>query len=277
MGLAKGVTHDIRLRDPRPFRERSRRIAPGDIEDVRRHIQELLAAGIIKESRSPYASPIVVVRKKNGKVRMCIDYHLLNSRTIPDQYTMPPVDDLLDCLTGSKLFSVLDLRSGYYQVEISEEHKEKTAFLCPLGFFFFNLRECLKVSRVLLALKWADVNKFHDYLYGAQFTVRMDNNPLTYVLTTARLNAVGHRWLADLSTYNFSVQYKPGQENTDADLLSRHQRETEDGWVDIPPSGVKALCCMVNVSGMTSTPVDVLTNWVFPLKPFQMHMPTSLK
>uniref|UniRef100_A0A665VGA2 Gypsy retrotransposon integrase-like protein 1 n=1 Tax=Echeneis naucrates TaxID=173247 RepID=A0A665VGA2_ECHNA len=99
-----------------------------------------------------------------------------------------------------------------------------------------------------LALKWAIVNKFHDYLYGAQFTVRTDNNPLTYVLTTARLNAVGYRWLADLSTYNFSVQYKPGRENIDADLLSRHQRETEDGWVDIPPSGVKALCRLVNVS-----------------------------
>ena len=112
-----------------------------------------------------------------------------------------------------------------------------------------------------LALKWAVVNKFHDYLYGAQFTVRTDNNPLTYALTTARLNAVGHRWLIDLSTYNFSVQYKPGWENTDADLLSRHQRETEDGWVDIPPSGVKALCCLGNVSGTdkhTSRCVDQL-------------------
>ncbi|XP_029350188.1 uncharacterized protein LOC115036194 [Echeneis naucrates] len=137
VGLAKGVTHSIRLRDPRPFRERSRRIAPGDIEDVRCHLQELLAAGIIQESRSPYASPIVIVRKKNGKVRMCIDYRLLNSRTIPDQYTMPRIDDVLDCLTGSKWFSVLDLRSGYYQVEMAEEDKEKTAFLCPLGFFQF--------------------------------------------------------------------------------------------------------------------------------------------
>ena len=136
-GLAKGVTHHIRLRDARPFRERSRRIAPADIEDVRRHLQELLAAGIIKESQSPYASPIVIVRKKSGKVRMCIDYRLLNSRTVPDQYTMPCIDDVLDCLTGSKWFSVLDLRSGYYQVEMSEADKEKTAFICPLGFFQF--------------------------------------------------------------------------------------------------------------------------------------------
>lgn len=377
---------------------------------------------------------------------------------------MPRIDDVLDCLTGSKWFSVLDLRSGYYQVEMSEEHKEKTAFLCPLGFFQFermpqgitgapatfqrlmekavgdmnllqvlvylddlivfgktleeheqrllkvldrleefglklSIDKCLlcqpqvkflghivsasgvatdseKVSAVthwkksadlkslqsflgfcgyyrrfiqnysaivcplteltkgypptqqkkkdvskknnyfkvsepfgsrwtpacddafhliiekltnapvlafadptrpyvllvdaslnglgavlnqeypeglrpvafasrklspsernypihqleFLALKWAVVNKFHDYLYGAQFTVRTDNNPLTYVLTMARLNAVGHRWLADLSTYNFSVQYKPGRENTDADLLFKTS-EGDRGWM----------------------------------------------
>ncbi|KAI3370531.1 hypothetical protein L3Q82_025288 [Scortum barcoo] len=137
VGLAKGVEHTIRMSDPRPFRERSRRLAPADLEDVRKHLQELLSAGIIKESRSPYASPIVIVRKKNGAVRMCIDYRLLNSRTIPDQYTTPCIDDVLDSMTGSKWFSVLDLRSGYYQIAMAEEDKEKTAFICPLGFFQF--------------------------------------------------------------------------------------------------------------------------------------------
>ncbi len=136
-GLAKGVTHHIRLRDSWPFRERPHRTAPADTKDVRRHLQELLVVGIIKESRRPYASPIVIVQKRNGKVRMCTDYRLLNSRTIPDQYTMPCIDDALDCLTGSKWFSVLDLRSGYYQVEISEEDKEKIAFTGPFGFFEF--------------------------------------------------------------------------------------------------------------------------------------------
>ncbi len=105
VGLAKDVTHQIRLSDTRPFRERSRRIAPADIDDVRRHLKDLLAAGIIQESRSPYASPIVIARKKNGAVRMCIDYRTLNSRTIPDQYVTPRIDDALDCLTGSRWFS----------------------------------------------------------------------------------------------------------------------------------------------------------------------------
>lgn len=477
VGLTRGVEHRIRLSDTRPFRERSRRIAPADIDDVRRHLQELLAAGIIKEARSPYASPIVVARKKNGKIRMCIDYRTLNARTVPDQYTVPRIDDALDCLTGSCWFSVLDLRSGYYQIPMLEEDKEKTAFICPLGFYQFermpqgitgapatfqrlmesvvgdmNLLQCLvylddiivfsrtleeheeRLLKVLdrleefglkvsidkcqfcqtevkyvghivsaagvsadpdkikavaqwkaptslkalqsflgfcgyyrrfianyssivcpltdltrgyaptqkgrpaksnqatpylsraepfgdrwtpdcdeafkkikdcltnapvlafadptkpyilhvdasfdglgavlnqeypeglrpvafasrklsasernypvhqlefLALKWAVIDKFHDYLYGAHFTVRTDNNPLTYVLSSAKLNACGHRWLAALSTYTFGIQYRPGRENVDADLLSRNATG-EDGWIS--PSGVKAVCKQV--------------------------------
>ena len=121
VGLSKGVEHHIRLHDPRPFRERSRR----------------LAAGIITESCSPYPTPIVVVRKKNGTIRICIDYRTLNNRTTPDQYTMPRIDDALDSLSGTLWFSLLDLRSGYYQIEMAEEDKEKTAFICPLGFYQF--------------------------------------------------------------------------------------------------------------------------------------------
>lgn len=84
------------------------------------------------------------------------------------------------------------------------------------------------------------VDKFHDYLYGSKFTVRTNNNPITYVLTTAKLNATGHRWLAALSTYDFGNQYRPGRENVDEDLLTRNPSDGNEGW--IPPSGVKALC-----------------------------------
>ncbi|KAJ8340547.1 hypothetical protein SKAU_G00351800 [Synaphobranchus kaupii] len=495
VGLAKNVEHHIRLSDARPFQERSRRLAPADIDDVRRHLQGLLATGILKESRSPYASPIVVARKRNGSVRMCIDYRTLNNRTIPDQYTMPRLDDALDCLSGSKWFSVLDLRSGYYQIAMADEDKDKTAFICPLGFyqyermpqgitgapatfqrlmeravsdmhllqvlvylddiivfgktleeheecllkvldrleevglkvsidkcqfcqpqvkyvghivsefgiatdpekvevvthwkrptdlkslrsflgfcgyyrrfianysaivrplteltkgyppvqrartavtgktkFYFKESEpfgerwdptctaafqkiinCLTNAPVLafadptqpyvlhvdasmdglgavlnqeypeglrpvafasrklsaseqrypihqlefLALKWAVVDKFHDYLYGARFTVRTDNNPLTYVLTTAKLNATGHRWLAALATYDFSVQYRPGKHNIDADLLSRnpHCKKTEGEWMDIPQPGIKALCKQVSISESSEVPTRLV-------------------
>lgn len=72
-----------------------------------------------------------------------------------------------------------------------------------------------------LALKWAVCEKFHDYLYGCEFTVLTDNNPLTYVLTSAKLDAAGHRWLATLSTYRFNIKYRAGHANRDADGLSR--------------------------------------------------------
>lgn len=481
VGCSKSTQHHIRLTEDKPFRERSRRLAPADIEDVRQHLRKLKEAGIIADSRSPYASPIVVVRKKNGQIRMCVDYRTLNRRTIPDQYTVPRIEDALACLNGSQWFSVLDLRSGYYQIPLSEDDQEKTAFICPVGFYQFQrmpqgicgapatfqrvmektvgdmnllevlvylddliifgrtleeheerllkvldrlqgeglklsldkctfcqtsvsyvghivsqdgvstdpskieavkswprpqnvtelrsflgfcgyyrrfvkdyskisyplnqlLQGCLPnkslkkikagdnpdrvvykasdpfgsrwtdaceaafnelkvrltqapvlvfansqlpyvlhvdacceglggvlyqdqgqglrpvafVSRSLtpsernypvhklefLALKWAVVDKLHDYLYGAKFEVQTDNNPLTYVLTTAKLDAAGHRWLAALSAYDFSLKYRPGRQNIDADALSRrpHREVNDQEWTNISSSGVRSLC-----------------------------------
>ncbi len=76
-----------------------------------------------------------------------------------------------------------------------------------------------------LALKWSVTEKFHDYLYGSNFTVITDSNPLTYILTSAKLDATSHRWLAALSTYSFTLQYRTGKQNTDADALSRRPHE----------------------------------------------------
>lgn len=456
-GHTKAVQHRIRLHDETPFKERPRPIHPNDREAVKQHLKELLDAGIIRESESPFASPIVLVRKKNGSIRLCIDYRKLNSRTIRDAYALPNIEETFTALSGAKWFSVMDLKSGYYQVEMAEEDKPKTAFVCPLGFFEFNrmpqgvtnapstfqrlMEKCVgdlhlnevlvflddlivfsdtleehevrlmkvlnrlkdyglklspdkchffqtsvrylghivdaqgvhtdpeKVSalkdwprpsnrkelkcflgfagyyrrfvegfskiakplnnltagyyppkkrgkvykrdhpksslnpgmlfgeewslecetafrtliqkltsapilafadpqkpyvlhtdacheglgaalyqeqegklRVIayasrglsksegnypthklefLALKWAVCEKFNDYLYGTSFTVLTDNNPLTYVLTSAKLDAAGHRWLAALSAYQFTIKYRAGHTNGDADGLSR--------------------------------------------------------
>ena len=70
-------------------------------------------------------------------------------------------------------------------------------------------------------MKWAITDKFHDYLYGNNFTVKTDNNPLTYVLTSAKLDATGHRWVAELANYTFNIEYRSGKANQDADALSR--------------------------------------------------------
>ena len=106
------------------------------IDEVRNHIQQLLTSGVIRRSKSPWASNVVLVRKKDGQLRMCIDYRQLNQRTVKDAYALPRIDDILDSLHGNRYFTVLDMKSGYHQIEIEEKHKERTAFTVgPLGFF----------------------------------------------------------------------------------------------------------------------------------------------
>ena len=464
LGCTNLVEHEINLNDPTPFKDPYRRIPPAMFEEVRQHLKEMLDAGAIRESQSPYSSNVVLVRKKDNSLRFCIDFRKLNSRTIPDAYSLPRIEETIDSLSGSKYFSKLDLRSGYWQVEIKEADKFKTAFSAgPLGFYECNrmafgltnapatfqrlmercmgeyhLRECLiylddiiifsktfdehitrlenvfkqlekhglklkaskceffkkevqylghivsdkgiqtdpdkiaalkdwpaptnikelrsflgfagnyrrfvcnysKVVKPLnallvghptnkkakktkeatlwtwgveqqkafdtiiekltsppvlaytdytkpfvlnidasgdglgavlyqehdgiehviayasrglrasecnypahklefLALKWAVCDKFHDYLYGSKFTVRTDNNPLTYVLTTAKLDATGHRWLAALSSYDFSLIYRSGRKNLDADALSRLPANNKETLFN---DVIKAIC-----------------------------------
>ena len=95
-----------------------------------------------------------------------------------------------------------------------------------------------------LCLKWAVNEKFHDYLYGNQFSVYTDSNPLTYVLSSAKLDATGHRWVASLGNYNFKLMYRSGKANGDADCLLR--RPLED--VEFFPDVVKSICQAYTVS-----------------------------
>ena len=469
------IKHQIKLKDDETFKERHRRIPPHLYEEVREHIRDMLDANVIRPSTSPYASPIVLVRKKDGKLRFCVDYRKLNSKTVKDAHALPTIDETLDCLVGAKYFSSLDLKSGYWQVEVEENDKPKTAFTAgPLGFFEWNsmafglvnapatfqrvmqaamgdlhLNQCLlylddiiifsksfnehierlkavfqrlreaklklkpskcsflqkqvkylghivsaegiqtdpskievlknwpvpsnvkevrqflgfagfyrrfvkdfsNIARPLhnllrcdspgpnrrykkkstqnqsfkwtpehqssfehliqslstapvlsyadfskpfivhtdassqglgailyqchdkkehpiafasrslndaekkypahklefLALKWAVCEKFRDYLYGATFEVRTDNNPLTYVMTTARLDAVGQRWQSQLASYDFTIKYRSGRKNIDADCLSRlpqqqNNEKDEEGYFTLPSDIVHGLC-----------------------------------
>ena len=477
IGHTPTIKHRIDLLDETPLKQRHRRIPPAMYEEVRSHLQQLKEGGIIQESSSPWSSPVVLVRKKNGKLRFCVDYRQLNQRTIKDSYALPRIDELMDHFGGCKYFSTLDMRSGFYQVEVEEQHKERTAFTVgPLGFWEFvrmpfglsnspatfqrlveqsmgelHMRECFafiddiivpgkdfeeelqrlrhvfeklrqhklklnaekcqffstrvkfcghiiseegigtdpdKISKIadwpapqsvqqlreflgfcnyyrrfvkdfsktakplnellggtprrktrkkdqvtvewrweeaqqaafdtlkehltsppvlgyarydqpfrlytdasgkglgavlsqqqdgqerviayasrglsaaeqnypahkleFLALKWAVTEKFMDYLYGVphQFTVYTDNNPLTYVLTTAKLDATGHRWLAALAAFNFNILYRPGKTNVNADVLSRMDQED---YKVIDRDSISAICC-----GMHRKPASLI-------------------
>lgn len=99
------------------------------------HLQELLQKGIIEPSSSEWASPPVLVRKKDGKLRYCIDYRKLNNVTIKDAFPIPKTESCLDTLRGSVYMSTLDMASGYYQVKLDEKDKHKTAFVTKYGLF----------------------------------------------------------------------------------------------------------------------------------------------
>ena len=352
MGHTRVVKHEIKLSNPVPFKDRYRRIPPHQYEEVRKHLNEMVRVGAIRRSQSPWASVVVLVRKKDGSLRFCIDLRKLTERTIKDAYSLPRIEDSLNTLNGAILFSSTDLKSGYWQVELSEESIPYTAFTVgPLGFFecvrmpfgltnapatfqrlmetclgdmhlnwciiylddvivfskdipshlerlrgvFTKLREAglkLKLdghefilqtdasekglgrvlsqvgedgkerviayaSRTLknsernysahklefLALKWCVSERFHEYLYGRHFKVYTDNNPLTYILTSAKLDATGHRWVAALALYDFKLFYKAGKLNQAADALSRIEwgRGPEQDYEVMEEAVVKAI------------------------------------
>lgn len=128
----------IKLNDDEPVVYRPYRLAVKEKEVVREMVEELLQNDIVRPSTSAYASPIVLVRKKTGEFRLCIDYRALNKRTVKETYPMPLIDDQLDILAGHLYYTTLDLASGYYQIPIEEADKHKTAFVTPDWHFEFN-------------------------------------------------------------------------------------------------------------------------------------------
>lgn len=138
LGCTDLISHEIPLEDDTPVRQRHRRVPPTEYEVVKSHINQLLEARVIRESCSPYASPIVLVKKKDGGLRMCVDYRQLNAKTRKDAFPLPRIEETLDSLAGACWFSTLDLASGYNQVPVMERDRPKTAFCTPFGLFEWN-------------------------------------------------------------------------------------------------------------------------------------------
>ena len=135
IGYTTTMKHKIKLSDDIPIAQPYRRIPPNQYQEVKEHIQDLLNKKIIKESVSPYAAPIVVVRKKDQSIRLCVDYRKLNNRTVRDAFPLPRIDESLDALNGAKYFTTLDMASGFHQIAMDPIDQHKTAFSTPFGLF----------------------------------------------------------------------------------------------------------------------------------------------
>ena len=139
LGRTGIVKHEIRTNESKPIRQNPRRLPISQRAVAEAEIESMLKRGVIEPSSSPWASPIVLVRKKDGTTRFCVDYRRLNSATVKDSYPLPRIDDSIDALSGSCWFSTLDLASGYWQVEVAEKDRPKTAFTTGSGLYQFTV------------------------------------------------------------------------------------------------------------------------------------------
>ena len=130
MGHTKAVKHKIVLKDPDtpPFRERFHRIPPPQLDEVRAHLKMMLDAGVIRPSNSPWCNTIVLVRKKDGSLRFCIDFRKLNSLTVKDSHPLPHICETLESLASAAHYTTIDMNSGFWQVPMDDESKQYTAF-----------------------------------------------------------------------------------------------------------------------------------------------------
>ena len=113
------------------------RMAPTELKELKTQVQKLLDKGFIRPSISPWGAPVLFVKKKDGSLRLCINYRQLNKVTIKNKYPLPRIDDLFDQLKGAKFFSKIDLRSGYYQLGVKGVDIPKTAFRTRYGHYEF--------------------------------------------------------------------------------------------------------------------------------------------
>jgi len=110
-------------------------MALAEMRELKSQLQELIDKGFIRPSTSPWGAPVLFVTKKDGSLRMCIDYRKLNKATVKNKYPLPRIDELFDQLQGARVFSKIDLRSGYYQLRIKPSDVAKTAFRSRYGHF----------------------------------------------------------------------------------------------------------------------------------------------
>ena len=131
--------HVIITEDVHPIKKHAYRAAPRENEFMEKEINEILKQDLIQPSTSPWLFPVVIVKKKNGQLRFCVNYKPLNDVTKKDNYPLPWIDEILDSLNEAQWFTMLDLASGYWQIKMRPEDQEKTAFIIKYGTYEFKV------------------------------------------------------------------------------------------------------------------------------------------
>ena len=198
LGEFTHISHSIDTGDAKPIRQPMRRTPLGFQDEEENHIQKMLDFGIIEPSCSDWASPPVLIRKKDKSVRYCLDYRSLNTVTVKDAYPLPRIEECLDTLQGSQFYSTLDLASGYWQILIDPKDKHKTAFITKFGLYQY-IRMAFGLCNapatfqrvmccVLLGLTWKSVIAYLDdvIVLGKSFSENLVH--LTEVLERFRIH-----------------------------------------------------------------------------------------
>ena len=237
IGFCDKIPHTITTTDDFPVRTPHRRIPPHQWAEVRDYLQKSLDRGIIRESSSPYASPIVLVRKRDGKLRLCVDYRALNAKTRRDAYPLPRIDEALDVLGGAKFFCSLDLAHGFHQIPVATEDIEKTAFRVGTGGLYeftrmpFGLCNAPATFMRLMDKAFGDKNFQSLIVYLDDILVF----GRTFEETLERLQLVLDR----LS--EFGLKVKPEKCNMFTDRLRYLGHSISDGGISPDPEKVRAV------------------------------------
>ena len=192
IGCFKEIKHTIDTGTERPVKHPMRRTPMGFEGEEEENLKQMLDIGVISESSSDWASAPVLVRKRDGSVRYCVDYRSLNAKTVKDLFPLPSISQCLDHLSGNRYFSTLDMASGYWQIEIDEKDQHKTAFITKYGLFehkrmAFGLCNAPAtfqrvIQFVLRGLTWTKTLAYIDdvIVLGKDFTDHVTNLELTF-------------------------------------------------------------------------------------------------
>eukprot|EP00731_Ephydatia_muelleri_P003031 Em0001g3031a len=199
LGRTNVLKHKVNTGDAPPIHQQARRMPYHQRETVKKMLDDMLQQDVIEASSGPWSSPIVLARKKDGTLRFCVDFRHINDVTKKEVHPLPRIDETLDMLGGAKWFSTLDLASGYWQVEMEPEHKEKTAFSTPFGTYQFKVMPLglsnapstfqKLMEMVLAGLHWTTCLVYLDDIVIFSTTVEQHLSRLRDVL--ARLKKAG--------------------------------------------------------------------------------------